>query len=80
MCRPSEVNVPVQLNSQDQIAWVKPGDYLVGDLDGVVCIPAELVKDVLDAIPKIVEADEKCAEGIRQGRSVVDVFKEFRGK
>lgn len=78
--RPSEINVPVRLNSQDQEAWVRPGDFLIGDLDGVVCVPAELVENVLEVIPKIVEADEKCAEGIKQGRGVAEVFKEFRGK
>ncbi|KAK1142330.1 hypothetical protein N8T08_007881 [Aspergillus melleus] len=81
VCRPSETNVPVRLSSHDQPnAWIRPGDYLVGDLNGVVCLPQEMAEEVLDLIPGIAEADEKCAEGIRAGRSVEEVFREFRGR
>ncbi|BCS03134.1 RraA family protein [Aspergillus luchuensis] len=80
VCRPSEVNVPVRLHSEHQEAWINPGDYIVADLNGVVRVPRETVEEVLDVIPEIVEADRKCAEGIRAGRSVQDVFKEFRGR
>lgn len=79
VCRPSEINVPVQLNSVIQEAWIQPGDYIIADLNGVVRLPVELAEKVLDAIPGIVKADEKCAEGIKAGRSVEEVFKEFRG-
>jgi regulator of RNase E activity RraA len=80
VCRPSEVNVSVRLQSEHQEAWIAPGDYIVADLNGVVRVPAGLVEDVLAVIPGIVEADEKCAEGIRMERSVKDVFREFRGR
>ncbi|GME62126.1 Ribonuclease e inhibitor rraa dimethylmenaquinone methyltransferase protein [Neofusicoccum parvum] len=80
VCRPSAVNVPVRLNSADQEAWIEPGDYVVADLNGVVRVPRDMAEAVLEAIPAIVEADKKCAEGIKQGRTVEDVFKEFRGK
>ena len=81
MCRPSEINVPVRLHSRDQPnAWVRPGDYLIADLNGVVCLPEEMAEQVLDLIPGIAVADEKCAEGIRAGRSVEEMFREFRGR
>lgn len=79
VCRPSEMNVPVRLNLDVQEAWTQPGDYIIADVNGVVRLPEELAEKVLDVIPGIVEADEKCAEGIRTGRSVEEVFKEFRG-
>ncbi|KAL3495800.1 ribonuclease E inhibitor RraA/Dimethylmenaquinone methyltransferase [Aspergillus germanicus] len=80
VCRPSEVNVPVRLHSENQDVWIAPGDYIVADLNGVVSVPAGIAEEVLSVIPGIVEADEKCAEGIRAGRSVQDVFREFRGR
>ncbi|KAF2135835.1 uncharacterized protein K452DRAFT_322830 [Aplosporella prunicola CBS 121167] len=80
VCRPSLIGEPVRLNSGDQEAWVRQGDYVVADLNGVVVVPADVVEKVLDLIPGIVEADEKCVEGIKAGRTVQDVFKEFRGR
>jgi len=65
--RPSEVNVPVRLNSDAQEAWIQPGDYIIADLNGVVRLPEELAERLLDAIPETAEADDKCAEGIRAG-------------
>ncbi|KAN0085001.1 Ribonuclease E inhibitor RraA/Dimethylmenaquinone methyltransferase [Elaphomyces granulatus] len=79
VCRPSELNVPVRFNSEIQEAWIRPGDYMIADLNGVVCLPGELAEAVLDVVPRINEADRKCAEGIAQGRTVEDVFREFRG-
>lgn len=77
--RPSEVQVPIKYSSPHQEAWIYPGDYIVADLDGVVVLPASLVDQVLDVIPKIVGADEKCAEAINGGMSVQEAFKRFRG-
>ena len=80
VCRPSEVNVPVRLNSSDQDAWINAGDYIIADLNGVVRLPQELAEHVLDLIPDIADADAKCAEAIKGGMSVQQAFKEFRGR
>ncbi|KAJ6012641.1 ribonuclease E inhibitor RraA/Dimethylmenaquinone methyltransferase [Penicillium canescens] len=80
VCRPSAVNVPVRLNSENQDAWIQPGDYIIADMNGVVRLPQELAEQVLDLIPAIAEADVKCAEGIKAGRTVAEVFREFRGR
>ena len=80
MYRASEVNVPVKLNSAVQERWIHPGDYIVADLNGVVCVPEADVADVIDVVEEIVEADGKCAEAIRGGRSVAETFKEVRGQ
>ena len=80
MCRPSEVNVSIRLHSEHQEAWIALGDYIVADLNGVVRVLVEIIKDVLAVIPGIMQADEKYAEGIQVGRSVQDDFREFRGR
>ena len=80
MCRASQVNVPIKLNTIHQDVTISPGDFIVADLNGVVYLPRELADQVLDAIPGKVATDEKCAAGIRNGRSVQEVFEEFRGR
>jgi regulator of RNase E activity RraA len=82
VARPSEVNVPVRLNggTAQPNAWIHPGDYIVADLDGVVCIPQALVQRVLEHASQLVARDEKVKADIRAGRSVQDAFREHRGK
>ena len=78
--RASEINVPIKLNSTVQERWINPGDYIVADLNGVVCIPQDLAKQVLEELPGIAENSSKCAEGIKEGRPVAAIFKELRGQ
>jgi len=81
VCRPSEINVPVQLSSEIQKAatTINPGDFIIADLDGVVCCPKDLVQRVLEVIPAIAAADAKCGEAIKAGMSVEEAFAKFRG-
>jgi regulator of RNase E activity RraA len=70
----------VSLQSSIQEATVQPGDFIIADQDGVVCLPAELAEKVLDVIPAIASADEKCAKAIKEGMSVQEAFATYRGK
>ncbi|KAK7216230.1 hypothetical protein V2G26_004233 [Clonostachys chloroleuca] len=80
VCFPSQVSVPIQLQSSIQEATINPNDYIIADKDGVVVLPADLAEQVLEIIPKVVSADEKCAEAIKGGMSVEEAFATFRGK
>ncbi|TEA14946.1 4-hydroxy-4-methyl-2-oxoglutarate aldolase [Colletotrichum sidae] len=80
VCFPSEINVDVKLQSTKQEAIVKPGGYIVADLDGVVFLPGDVAEEVLELIPGVASADEKCAEAIRGGMSVQEAFATFRGE
>lgn len=60
---------------------IHPGDFLMGDLNGVVCIPRHQVELVLSLIPAQVAADEKMAKAIKeQGMGFVEASKLYRGK
>ncbi|KAK4955184.1 hypothetical protein LTR10_007379 [Elasticomyces elasticus] len=76
--RVAAINEPVRLNSEDQDAVIHPGDILVGDINGVICIPHELAEKVIELIPSQVEADEKVAADIKKGRPVAEAMKEHR--
>jgi regulator of RNase E activity RraA len=52
-CRASEIDVPIQVNS-DWEAWIHPGDIIVADADGVVCLPPSLAAKVLEIVPRLV--------------------------
>ena len=68
----------MRLNSEDQDAIINPGDIVIGDMNGVVCIPQSLAEKALDLIQSQVDADEKVGADIQKGRSVADSMKEHR--
>ncbi|KAI5298387.1 hypothetical protein KEM55_003450, partial [Ascosphaera atra] len=57
-----------------------PGDIIFCDaINGTVAIPADLLDDVLELMPKLVAADDKVKEAVKGGMSVFEAFKTFRG-
>lgn len=74
-----KVNVPVRLQSDEQDAVIKPGDYLLGDLNGVVCLPKELAEKAIPLMALQVEADEKVAFELDRGMRFVEASKKHRG-
>jgi regulator of RNase E activity RraA len=56
---------------------VKPGDYVFGDIDGVVVIPAELADKALPRALEKVTGENKVREELAKGRSVREVFDEY---
>jgi regulator of RNase E activity RraA len=47
----------VRLNCADYEIWIHPGDIIIGDADGVVCLPRSLVSDVLKLLPRLVSGN-----------------------
>ncbi|KAL2037588.1 hypothetical protein N7G274_009701 [Stereocaulon virgatum] len=76
--RVSEINVPVRLQSPNQEAIISPGDYLIGDLNGVVCLPQELAEKAIGLMSSQVEADERIAEDLKRGRTFGEASREHR--
>lgn len=69
LLRVSEVDVPVRLQSVEQDATVHPGDYLVADLNGVVCLPRGLARRALGLMASQVEADGRIKRDLEGGRA-----------
>ncbi|KIJ67781.1 hypothetical protein HYDPIDRAFT_107275 [Hydnomerulius pinastri MD-312] len=86
--RPSAVNVPLVIQPQDvgegpdafAAVRVEPGDWIVADEDGVVCVPKDLVEKVVEAATTGRDNDAKALEDIKAGKGVQASFKKHRGK
>ncbi|EOO01270.1 putative ribonuclease e inhibitor rraa dimethylmenaquinone methyltransferase protein [Phaeoacremonium minimum UCRPA7] len=61
------VNVPVKLQTDEQDMTINPGDYIIGDLNGVVVLPKNLAEQALPLMAKQVEADSQMAVEIKKG-------------
>ncbi|KAI8919324.1 RraA-like protein [Powellomyces hirtus] len=59
---------------------VNHGDIIVGDIDGVVCVPIDRVAEVAQVAAKGIAVDEKCMTDIKAGRGIAETFAEHRGK
>jgi regulator of RNase E activity RraA len=56
---------------------VVPGDWLVGDMDGVVAVPAGQLDEVLRRAEEIGQIDEIAREEIRKGADAAAVFEKY---
>lgn len=53
---------------------VNHGDLVVGDMDGVVVVPGEIVADVLARARERVEKERQIIERLRAGERTLDIF------
>ena len=58
---------------------VNPGDIIFADCDGVVVIPVKDVdlKEVVEKAEEVVRLERRSREEIRQGKSLLDVYKKY---
>jgi len=68
------VEVPVTVGQ----VRVRPGDILVGDGDGIVVVPQEREREVLDTVVAIEQAEEKIRHEVRAG-SRLDIARQKLG-
>ncbi len=59
---PGEVNVPISIDGM----VIAPGDLILGDADGVVCVPRERVEEVYAAAFAKHQQDEKDARAVTE--------------
>lgn len=52
---PGEINVPIAIDGM----VVHPGDLVIGDADGLLCVPFDDVESVLEATRKKMDAEKK---------------------
>lgn len=61
---PGEINVPIAIDGM----VIHPGDLILGDADGLLCVPYDDVEQVLAASREKVALEQKTIENIRAGK------------
>ena len=54
-------------------AQVRPGDYILGDIDGVLVIPGDRLEDVMYQCEMIMQVEEEMEEAIKIKRPVAEI-------
>ena len=67
------INVPIACGG----VVVKPGDFIVADLMGVVVIALENAEEVVRLAAEQAEREEKTRAWVKQGKTVEDLLAEF---
>ncbi len=67
-------NVPIDFGG----IQVKPGDFIYGDIDGIVVVPKEQEDEVINAAWEKVQGESKVREELKAGISVAKVFAKYR--
>ena len=65
-----DINVPIGCGD----VAVFPGDYLVGDQDSVVVIPAHLVNELAEEAQEMTTYEDFVAEQVRKGVSIIGLY------
>lgn len=72
-CEINECQIPVTIDG----VTINPGDYIFGDIDGVVIIPRDVVEDVLDSAMKTIEQENEVRNRLINGSSLAQAYKDI---
>ncbi|MCO5082295.1 MAG: RraA family protein [Rhizobiaceae bacterium] len=70
----TDMNVSVRIGN----VVIHPGDYLFGDIDGVVVIPKALTLEVLEKAEAVVAAEDEIRVAVAKGEPLADMYERFK--
>jgi regulator of RNase E activity RraA len=56
---------------------VRPGDVLVGDVDGVACVPRGVAEEVLEHAEEMVDTESEIREKVREGMAPLEAYDRY---
>ncbi|KAG6335571.1 hypothetical protein ID866_3511 [Astraeus odoratus] len=86
--RPSAINVPLVIAPQGidhgphtfPAVEVKPGDWIIADENGVVCVPQHMADEVVELASIGRDVDARCMVDIKAGKGIQASFFKHRGR
>ena len=68
-CLITHYQIPVKIGD----VFVKPGDVVLGDADGVIAIPRDIAYDVLQRAEEIIDNEKKIFGWVAEGQSIEEI-------
>jgi len=56
---------------------VRPGDYILGDSDGVVVIPKHLVIEILEEAESVARTEDEIRQRVNDGEPIAKLYVEY---
>lgn len=70
-CLITHYQIPIKIGD----VTIKPGDVLLGDIDGVLCVPRDIAYDVLLRAEEIIGNEKKIFSWVADGQSIQQITK-----
>jgi regulator of RNase E activity RraA len=70
---PKAIDEPVKIGE----VWIRPGDYILGDRDGVVRIPVEVIEEVLEKAEAAIGTENKVRSAILSGMDPKEAYLQY---
>jgi regulator of RNase E activity RraA len=70
---PKAIDEPVKIGE----VWIRPGDYILGDRDGVVRIPVEVIGEVLEKAEAAIGTENKVRSAILAGMDPKEAYLQY---
>ncbi len=70
----TDFDVPIRIGS----VLVRPGDYILGDIDGVLIIPHEIVAEVVARTEDVTSKETVVRAGLQSGERIEDLFETYK--
>ncbi len=70
----TDFDVPLRIGG----VGIAPGDFILGDVDGILVLPAAVVDQVLEQAESIREREDIVRDALQDGGSIRDLFEKYR--
>ena len=57
---------------------INPGDYILGDIDGVVCIPKNIIDEVIEQAEIVKNKEDIVRKELSLGKNIRDLFEKYK--